>query len=112
MLKRIWGSRRRRFCTQRRVSFPFLSCWTAIGREGFGEYFNGTNATDNANLGLRADHVPVKKMNMTGVWIDRGNEGQDYEKLKDEVVYAWKFSTLGEMADAVKEAFEAQGKKV
>ncbi|CCD52286.1 hypothetical protein ACHAO1_002489 [Botrytis cinerea] len=61
---------------------------------------------------LRADHVPVKKMNMTGVWIDRGNEGQDYEKLKDEVVYAWKFSTLGEMADAVEEAFEAQGKKV
>lgn len=49
---------------------------------------------------------------MTGVWIDRGNEGQDYEKLKDEVVYTWKFSTLGEMADAVEEAFEAQGKKV
>ncbi|TGO47159.1 hypothetical protein BOTNAR_0540g00050 [Botryotinia narcissicola] len=61
---------------------------------------------------LRADHVPVKKMNMTGVWIDRGNEGQDYEKLKDEVAYTWKFSTLGEMADAVEEAFEAQGKKV
>ncbi|TEY74227.1 hypothetical protein BOTCAL_0075g00040 [Botryotinia calthae] len=56
---------------------------------------------------LPADHVPVKKMNMTGVWIDRGNEGQDYEKLKDEV-----FSTLGEIADAVEEAFEAQGKKV
>ncbi|RAL63809.1 hypothetical protein DID88_003452 [Monilinia fructigena] len=31
---------------------------------------------------LRADHVPVKKMNMNGVWIDRDDEGQDYEKLK------------------------------
>ncbi|KAF7951577.1 hypothetical protein EAE96_006881 [Botrytis aclada] len=61
---------------------------------------------------LRADHVPVKKMDMTGVWIDRGNEGQDYEKLKDEVAYTWKFSTLGEMADAVEEAFEALEKKV
>ncbi|TGO86793.1 hypothetical protein BPOR_0276g00060 [Botrytis porri] len=61
---------------------------------------------------LRADHVPAKKMNMTGVWIDRENEGQDYEKLKDEVAYTWKFSTLGEMADAVEEAFEAQEKKV
>ncbi|KAI9644727.1 hypothetical protein NHQ30_006753 [Ciborinia camelliae] len=61
---------------------------------------------------LRADHVPAKKMDMNGVWIDRGNEGQDYEKLKDEVAYAWKFSTLGEMADAVEEAFETEGKKV
>ncbi|KAF7895118.1 hypothetical protein EAF00_006932 [Botryotinia globosa] len=82
------------------------------GREESGEYINGINTTDDVNLGLRADHVTVKKMNMTGVWIDRGNEGQDYEKLKDEVAYTWKFSTLGEMADAVEEAFEAQGKEV
>ncbi|KAB8289692.1 hypothetical protein EYC80_010604 [Monilinia laxa] len=61
---------------------------------------------------LRADHVPVKKMNMNGVWIDRDDEGQDYEELKDEVAYTWKFSTLGEMADAVEKAFEAEGKKV
>lgn len=70
------------------------------------------SANVEANLGLRADHVAMKKMDMPSVWIDRGNEGQDYEKLKDEVTYAWKFNTLGEMADAVEEAFEAEGKKV
>ncbi|KAJ8061030.1 hypothetical protein OCU04_010108 [Sclerotinia nivalis] len=77
-----------------------------------GEIVDGTNANGSDDLGLRADHVPVKNMDMNGVWIDRGNEGQDYEKLKDEVAYAWKFSTLGEMADAVEKAFEAEGQRV
>lgn len=74
--------------------------------------YGGLNPNTNDDLGLRADHVPVKKMDMNGVWIDRDDEGQDYEKLKDEVAYAWKFSTLGEMADAVEKAFEAEGKTV
>ncbi|RFU35966.1 hypothetical protein B7463_g306, partial [Scytalidium lignicola] len=54
---------------------------------------------------LTADHVPAKTMEMTSVWIDRDNEEDVLEKLRDKVDFTWRFETLGEMAAAVEEAF-------
>lgn len=50
---------------------------------------------------LHHDHVPAKKVGLTSCWIDRkGVMGSS-----EEAEYAWKFDTLGEMADAVDKAF-------
>lgn len=43
------------------------------------------------------DHGPAKKMGIKSVWIERkGTMGN-----QDELIFDWKFTTLGEMADAV-----------
>ncbi|KAK5046848.1 hypothetical protein LTR84_007202 [Exophiala bonariae] len=43
------------------------------------------------------DHGPAKKMGIKSVWIERnGTIGN-----QDELIFDWKFKTLGEMADAV-----------
>jgi len=56
--------------------------------------------------------VPAKSMGMTGAWIDREKEDEEYEKLlkDDKVNLTWRFRTLGEMAEAVERAFEEEGK--
>ncbi|KIW66682.1 haloacid dehalogenase, type II [Phialophora macrospora] len=52
------------------------------------------------------DHHPAKEMGIKSAWIERnGTMGN-----RDEVVFDWKFKTLGDMADAVEE--ELKGKKV
>lgn len=43
------------------------------------------------------DHYPAKKVGIKSVWIERGGTMGNME----EVIYDWKFQTLGEMADAV-----------
>lgn len=55
---------------------------------------------------LHHDHVPANKVGLTSCWIDRsGVMG------KSEVAeYAWKFDTLGGLADAVDEAFAKEKK--
>lgn len=43
------------------------------------------------------DHHPAKKVGLKSVWIERrGTMGN-----KDEMIFDWKFGSLGEMADAV-----------
>lgn len=44
--------------------------------------------------------------------IDRGNEGQDYAEIEDEVAFTCEFGALKEPADAVEEVFEAEGREV
>lgn len=43
------------------------------------------------------DHEPAKKMGIKSAWIERGGTMGN----RDEVIFDWKFTTLGEMADAV-----------
>ncbi|CAM1505538.1 Fc.00g111750.m01.CDS01 [Cosmosporella sp. VM-42] len=57
---------------------------------------------------LPADHVPAKQLGLTSAWIARGPGGKTgmggdpVEFLREESVgYSWRFSSLGEMADAV-----------
>jgi len=50
---------------------------------------------------LTHDLVPAKAMGMSGVWIDREDEKDKFESLKDEVNFTWKFDSMGEMAEAV-----------
>jgi len=57
---------------------------------------------------LRADHIPGKKMGLSGARIDR--EGQEEKarmlREKGEVDFTWRFQTMGEMAEAVEKEFE------
>jgi FMN phosphatase YigB (HAD superfamily) len=59
------------------------------------------------------DHVPVKKIGLSSVWINRKNigtgSGPYFKQMHDtgEVGYGWRFSTLGEFTDEV----ERQRKK-
>lgn len=56
---------------------------------------------------LYHDHKPSKQIGMASVWIDRKGSGmgmgEGSKNLHDneEVGYGWRFSTLGEFADAV-----------
>lgn len=55
--------------------------------------------------GLKSDHVPAKEMGMSSVWIARGDgnggPNSELEAVEGEVAFAWKFETMGDMADAV-----------
>jgi len=52
---------------------------------------------------LRADIVPAMKMGITSAWIDREQQEEKMQRLKEngEVNFTWRFNTLGEMAEAV-----------
>jgi 2-haloalkanoic acid dehalogenase type II len=61
---------------------------------------------------LTADHVPAKRFDLRSVWISRGGntkEGQgvggDYERLKQDVAFEWRFETIGEFAKEVERQF-------
>lgn len=54
---------------------------------------------------LTYDHVPAKSLSITSAWVDRYNDVETLEKVKDSVDYTWRFKSLGDMADAVEEAF-------
>jgi FMN phosphatase YigB (HAD superfamily) len=55
---------------------------------------------------LHHDHAPAKKLGLTSVWIDR----QGAMGTSEDAEYAWKFDTLGQLADAVDEAFANEQK--
>ncbi|KAL0935416.1 haloacid dehalogenase [Colletotrichum truncatum] len=61
---------------------------------------------------LTADHVPAKQLGFRSVWISRGGEtkegegvGGDYDKLKGDVAFEWRFDTIGEFAEEVDRQF-------
>jgi 2-haloalkanoic acid dehalogenase type II len=57
---------------------------------------------------LQVDLGPVRKMGLQGAWIDREEEDERAERIKDEVDFTWRFETLEKMAEAVEEAFGKQ----
>lgn len=59
---------------------------------------------------LRADLMPAKSMGMRSAWIDRDEEGEKYKQMTKEgkIAVTWRFTTLGEMAEAVEAAFAAK----
>ncbi|KAM0497356.1 hypothetical protein ACHAP8_006847 [Fusarium lateritium] len=61
---------------------------------------------------LIADHVPAKQLGLRSVWICRGGDkkesygtGGDYEKLKQDVAYEWKFDSIADFAEEVERQF-------
>lgn len=63
---------------------------------------------------LTADHVPAKQLGLTSSWIARGVDGQSamggkLANLEAEVGFAWRFPSIGAMADAVEREFEKSG---
>ncbi|KAF4454374.1 hypothetical protein F53441_3091 [Fusarium austroafricanum] len=61
---------------------------------------------------LTADHVPAKRLGLRSVWISRGGEtkegqgvGGDYEKLKQDVAFEWRFDSIGKFAEEVERQF-------
>ena len=65
---------------------------------------------------LPVDHVPAEELGLTSAWIARGDDGLsaiggDLRKLQDKVAFTWRFSSIGQMAEAVEEAFTAAGRQ-
>ncbi|KAF9761047.1 hypothetical protein IL306_003988 [Fusarium sp. DS 682] len=64
---------------------------------------------------LTADHVPAKRFGLRSVWISRGGEtkegtgvGGDYERLKSDVAFEWRFDSIGQFAEEVERQFAAK----
>ncbi|GKT74396.1 haloacid dehalogenase [Colletotrichum tofieldiae] len=65
---------------------------------------------------LTADHVPAKELGLRSVWISRGGEtkegqgvGGDFERLRGDVGFEWRFGTIGEFAEEVERQFRQKG---
>ncbi|KAL4731200.1 hypothetical protein ACLX1H_000162 [Fusarium chlamydosporum] len=61
---------------------------------------------------LIADHVPAKRFGLRSVWICRGGDkkegygtGGNFEELKQDVAFEWKFDSVGEFAEEVEKQF-------
>ncbi|KAF5636155.1 haloacid dehalogenase type II [Fusarium sp. NRRL 52700] len=61
---------------------------------------------------LTADHVPAKRFGLRSVWISRGGDkkegtgvGGDYERLKADVAFEWRFDSIGKFAEEVERQF-------
>ncbi|KAF5546483.1 haloacid dehalogenase type II [Fusarium napiforme] len=61
---------------------------------------------------LTADHVPAKWFGLRSVWISRGGEkkegtgvGGDYERLKENVEFEWRFDSIGKFAEEIERQF-------
>lgn len=61
---------------------------------------------------LTADHVTTKQIGLRSVWISRGGEkqgkqgvGGDYDQLKSNVAFEWRFDTIGDFAQEVDRQF-------
>ncbi|KAI1764082.1 haloacid dehalogenase [Hypoxylon sp. FL1150] len=66
---------------------------------------------------LTADLVPAKQLELPSVWISRGGDredgqgvGGDYKALRDQVMFGWRFDTLGDFADEVERQFAGKEK--
>lgn len=61
---------------------------------------------------LLHDHVPAAEMGIRSAWICRGEAaigvGESEEEERGMGNWEWRWNTLGEMADAVEEAFNAK----
>jgi 2-haloalkanoic acid dehalogenase type II len=59
---------------------------------------------------LPIDHVPAKELGLTSAWIARGEGGVSaiggtLAELGDKVAFSYRFSSIGELADAVDKAY-------
>jgi len=63
------------------------------------------------------DHRPAKQVGLSSVWINRQGAGMGAAEgvkalhEKSEVGYAWRFGSLGELADEVEKVFAEKGKR-
>ena len=55
--------------------------------------------------GLKSDHVPAMKVEMTSVCISRGHKDKELKAVEGKVACTWRFDTMGEMAGAREEEF-------
>lgn len=55
---------------------------------------------------LTHDCVPAKSMGLSSTWIDRENQEEKRQELKEQLNFTWRFGSLGEMAEAVDKEFQ------
>lgn len=63
------------------------------------------------------DHEPAKDVGLASAWIARGTRegeaesimGGKIDEFEGRVDFSWKFHSMGEMADAIEEAFKKEG---
>ena len=56
--------------------------------------------------------IKKQSMGMSSTWIDRDGDEEKLVGLSESVNFTWRFATMGEMAEAVEKAFQAEGKGV
>lgn len=57
---------------------------------------------------LTHDLVPAKSIGLSSTWIDREDQDEQMQELKEKLNFTWKFRTMGEMAEAVEKEFSGQ----
>jgi 2-haloalkanoic acid dehalogenase type II len=55
---------------------------------------------------LTHDCVPAKTIGLSSTWIDREDQEEKRQELKDQLNFTWRFASMGEMAKAVDELFQ------
>jgi len=55
---------------------------------------------------LTADLVSAKSMGLSSTWIDRENQEEKMQELKEKLNFTWRFGSMGEMAEAVDKEFQ------
>jgi len=55
------------------------------------------------------DHTPAKIMGMHSAWIDREEQEDQFNELRDQVEFTWRFKTMGEMAEEAEKEFQGGG---
>ncbi|KAE9376885.1 HAD-like protein [Stipitochalara longipes BDJ] len=55
---------------------------------------------------LTHDCVPAKTMGLSSTWIDRENQEEKRQELKEQLNFTWRFASMGEMAEAVDKEFQ------
>ena len=54
---------------------------------------------------LMHDHEPAKIMGLRSAWIDREEEEDLLEEVREKVEFTWRFRTMGEMSEEVEKEF-------
>jgi FMN phosphatase YigB (HAD superfamily) len=55
---------------------------------------------------LTHDCIPAKTIGLSSTWIDREDQEEKRQELKDQLNFTWRFASMGEMAKAVDESFQ------
>jgi 2-haloalkanoic acid dehalogenase type II len=55
---------------------------------------------------LTHDLVPAKSLGLSSTWIDREDQEEKRQELKDKLNFTWRFGSMGEMAEAVEKEFK------
>jgi 2-haloalkanoic acid dehalogenase type II len=55
---------------------------------------------------LTHDLVPAKNLGLSSTWIEREDQEEKRQELKEKLNFTWRFGSMGEMAEAVEKEFK------